>query len=33
MPPEAADALKKAQATNQKAVGTVVNSPQAKAGK
>jgi cytochrome c-type biogenesis protein CcmE len=33
MPPEAADALKKAQATNQKAVGTVVNSPQTKAGK
>ena len=30
MPPEAAEALKKAQATNQKAVGTVVNSPQAK---
>ena len=25
MPPEAADAVKKAQATNQKAVGTVVN--------
>ena len=27
MPPEAADAIKKAQATNQKAVSTVVNSP------
>ncbi len=32
MPPEAAEALKKAQATNQKAVGTVVNSP-SKTGK
>ncbi|MEQ1774679.1 MAG: cytochrome c maturation protein CcmE [Burkholderiales bacterium] len=27
MPPEAADAMKKAQATNQKAVSTVVNAP------
>jgi len=27
MPPEAADAVKKAQMTNQKAVNTVVNSP------
>lgn len=32
MPPEAAEALKKAQATNQKAVGSVVNSP-SKTGK
>jgi cytochrome c-type biogenesis protein CcmE len=30
MPPAAADAVKKAQATNQKAVSTVVNPPQAK---
>jgi len=30
MPPEAADAVNKAHATNQKAVGTVINSPKSK---
>ncbi len=32
MPPEAADALKKAHATNEKAARTVVSSPQSKSG-
>jgi cytochrome c-type biogenesis protein CcmE len=32
MPPEAADAVKKAQATNEKATRTIVNSPQSTAG-
>ena len=32
MPPAAADAVKKAQATNEKATHTIVNSPQSTAG-
>jgi cytochrome c-type biogenesis protein CcmE len=32
MPPAAADAVKKAQAINEKATRTVVNSPQSKSG-